>query len=110
MNGWIYICLNRLNTLNTWRPNGFGLTITYDLTQPSVAYRLGAYLSSDNLLLLDEPENGGITQAYDSVAHAKADIAQYVQWYNSEREHSSLNKQTPDEAYSKTFKTFNLAA
>lgn len=43
-------------------------------------------------------------QAYDSVAHAKADIAQYVQWYNSEREHSSLNKQTPDEAYSKTFK------
>ena len=49
-------------------------------------------------------------QAYDSVAHAKADIAQYVQWYNSEREHSSLNKQTPDEAYSKTFKTFNLAA
>ena len=49
-------------------------------------------------------------KAYDSVAHAKADIADYLQWYNSEREHSSLNKQTPDEAYYKTLKTFNLAA
>ena len=48
--------------------------------------------------------------AYDSVAHAKADIADYLQWYNTKREHSSLNKQTPDEAYSKTVKTFNLAA
>jgi putative transposase len=34
-------------------------------------------------------------KAYDSVAHAKADIADYFQWYNSEREHSSLYKQTP---------------
>jgi putative transposase len=48
--------------------------------------------------------------AYDSVASAKADIAEYLQWYNSEREHSSLNKQTPDEAYSKIVKAFNLAA
>ena len=49
-------------------------------------------------------------RAYDSVVHAKNDIAQYLQWYNSEREHSSLNKQTPDEAFYKTVKTFNLAA
>jgi putative transposase len=49
-------------------------------------------------------------RAYDSVAIAQADIAEYFQWYNSEREHSSLNKQTPDEMYFKTVKTFNLAA
>lgn len=49
-------------------------------------------------------------KAYDCVAHAKADIAEYLWWYNSEREHSSLNKQTPNEAYNKIVKTFNLAA
>jgi len=49
-------------------------------------------------------------KAYDSVAHAKADISEYLWWYNSEREHSSLNKQTPDEAYYKAIKTFNLTA
>ena len=49
-------------------------------------------------------------KAYDSVAHAKADISEYLWWYNSEREHSSLNKQTPNEVYNKTAKTFNLAA
>lgn len=37
--------------------------------------------------------------AYDGVAQAKREIAHYLAWYNSEREHSSLNKQTPDEAY-----------
>ncbi len=49
-------------------------------------------------------------KAYDSVAHAKADISEYLWWYNSEREHSSLNKQTPNEVYNKTVRTFNLAA
>ena len=33
------------------------------------------------------------------VAQAKREIAYYLAWYNLEREHSSLNKQTPDEAY-----------
>lgn len=37
--------------------------------------------------------------AYDGVAQAKRKIAHYLAWYNSERPHSSLNKQTPDEAY-----------
>lgn len=37
--------------------------------------------------------------AYDGVAQAKREIAHYLAWYNSKREHSSLNKQTPDEAY-----------
>ena len=37
--------------------------------------------------------------ADEGVAQAKCEIAYYLAWYNSEREHSSLNKQTPDEAY-----------
>ena len=37
--------------------------------------------------------------AYDGAAQAKREIAHYLAWYNSKREHSSLNKQTPDEAY-----------
>lgn len=37
--------------------------------------------------------------AYDNVLQAKREIAKYFKWYNSERAHSSLNKQTPDEAY-----------
>ena len=36
-------------------------------------------------------------------------LAQYLQWYNFERDHSSLSKQTPGEAYNKAVKTFNLA-
>ncbi len=39
-------------------------------------------------------------RAYESVSHAKADIAQYIDGYNSQRGHTSLdNDQTPDAAY-----------
>lgn len=48
-------------------------------------------------------------RAYDTVATARSDIAQYLQWYNAERAHSSLAKKTPNEAH-QNFKTFNLAA
>jgi putative transposase len=37
--------------------------------------------------------------AYDSVSDARAKIAAYLDWYNKERSHSSLDDQTPDEAY-----------
>jgi len=37
--------------------------------------------------------------AYDSVSDARQSIMQYFEWYNGSRPHSSLNKQTPDEAY-----------
>ena len=30
-------------------------------------------------------------KAYDSVSAARADIAEYVNWYNTERPHSSLD-------------------
>ena len=44
-------------------------------------------------------------KAYDSVSQAKTDITTYFSWYNAVREHSSLDKRTPNEAY---FSTFSL--
>lgn len=39
-------------------------------------------------------------RAYDSVSEARADIAEYIDWYNIRRPHSSLVKdQTPDRTY-----------
>lgn len=37
--------------------------------------------------------------AYETVADASSGIAGYIEFYNHERPHSSLDKQTPDEAY-----------
>ena len=34
---------------------------------------------------------------YESVSDAKAAIARYIEFYNSRRPHSSLDKKTPDE-------------
>jgi len=36
---------------------------------------------------------------YESVSEARRDVADYIQWYNTQRPHSSLQDQTPDEAY-----------
>ena len=38
-------------------------------------------------------------KAYDSVAHARASLGQYLAFYNGARPHSSLRARTPDEAY-----------
>ena len=38
-------------------------------------------------------------KAYDSVSAARADIADYIGWYNASRGHSSLADLTPDEHY-----------
>ena len=38
-------------------------------------------------------------KAYDSVSAARADIAEYIAWYNGGRAHSSLDDVTPDEHY-----------
>ena len=38
-------------------------------------------------------------KAYDSVSAARADIAEYMTWYNAGRAHSSLDEFTPDEHY-----------
>ena len=40
--------------------------------------------------------------AYESVTDARAKLAGYFRFYNTERPHSSLGKRTPDEAYSES--------
>ena len=48
--------------------------------------------------------------AYDSVTEARQSIMQYLDWYNQSRPHSSLDQQTPDEAYAVMLPTGKLAA
>jgi len=38
-------------------------------------------------------------KAYDTVAEARASIGRYLSFYNTRRPHSSLDRQTPDQAY-----------
>jgi len=38
-------------------------------------------------------------KAYDTVAEARASLGQYLDFYNRQRPHSSLDRRTPDEAY-----------
>jgi putative transposase len=38
-------------------------------------------------------------RAYGSVATARTDIAEYIDWYNVERGHSSLDDKTPEQAW-----------
>ena len=37
--------------------------------------------------------------AYDSVSHAKASLGRYLDFYNTRRPHSSLDRKTPDQVY-----------
>ena len=48
--------------------------------------------------------------AYDSVAQAKLALARYIDFYNSGRPHSSLDKKTPDEFYFATLPAIKQAA
>jgi putative transposase len=49
-------------------------------------------------------------KAYDSVSAARADIADYLHWYNTQRSHSSLDRLTPDEAYFAGLPQLRMAA
>ena len=48
--------------------------------------------------------------AYDSVGQANAGLTRYIDFYNTARPHSSLDKQTPDEFYFATLPTIKQAA
>jgi putative transposase len=50
------------------------------------------------------------TRVYDSVTEARADIAEYLEWYNMERGHTSLFDMTPDQAYWDQFPALKVAA
>ena len=49
-------------------------------------------------------------KAYASVSAARADIAEYMDWYNAARAHSSLADLTPDEHYFAKRQAMALAA
>ena len=38
-------------------------------------------------------------KAYETVSEARASIGRYLTFYNARRPHSSLDQQTPDQAY-----------
>ncbi len=38
-------------------------------------------------------------RAYDTVSEARTSIGRYLTFYNGRRPHSSLDRQTPDQAY-----------
>ena len=38
-------------------------------------------------------------KAYETVSEARASIGRYLAFYNGRRPHSSLDRQTPDQAY-----------
>jgi putative transposase len=49
-------------------------------------------------------------KAYDSVRTARADIADYLDWYNAQRSHSRLHRLTPTEKYLAALPSPALAA
>jgi putative transposase len=48
--------------------------------------------------------------AYDGVSQARSALVKYFNWYNQSRPHSSLQRQTPDEAYGLLMPTLAQAA
>jgi len=49
-------------------------------------------------------------KAYESVSAARADIADYMSWYNTQRPHSSLERLTPHQKYLTALPKFKQAA
>ena len=49
-------------------------------------------------------------KAYGGVSAARADIADYMNWYNANRPHSSLERLTPNEKYLETLPLMKQAA
>ena len=48
--------------------------------------------------------------AYKTVSEARAGIARYLNFYNTRRPHSSLDRQTPDQAYFNALAPMMVAA
>ena len=48
--------------------------------------------------------------AYDGVTAARTDIAEYFDWYNTQRPHSSLDRMTPEQTYLNLQPKLSLAA
>ena len=48
-------------------------------------------------------------KAYETGAELSKDLTTWFTWYNEKRKHSSLDKQTPDEAYYRRLEQLKLA-
>ena len=49
-------------------------------------------------------------RAYDTVSQARSDLTDYLDWYNTKRQHTSIADQTPDQAYWKLLPSLQVAA
>ncbi len=49
-------------------------------------------------------------RAYDSVSEARTDIAEYIDWYNLQRGHTSVDEKTPDQACWQLLPDLKMAA
>ena len=49
-------------------------------------------------------------RAYDTVSHARSDIAEYLGWYNTKRQHTSIEDRTLDQVYWKLLPPMQAAA
>ena len=49
-------------------------------------------------------------KAYDSVSAARIDVADYLNWFNAHRPHSSLDRWTPNETYIAALRPMRQAA
>ena len=49
-------------------------------------------------------------RVYETVSQARSDIAEYFDWYNTKRQHTSIADQTPDQAYWKLLPPMQAAA
>jgi putative transposase len=49
-------------------------------------------------------------RAYGSVSEARADIAEFIDWYNTQRGHTSIDDKTPDQAYRQLLPDMKMAA
>ena len=49
-------------------------------------------------------------RAYDSVSDARAQLAEFIDFYNTARPHSSLDKKTPEEFYFASLPAIQQAA
>ena len=49
-------------------------------------------------------------RAYESVSHARASLARFIDFYTARRPHSSLARKTPDEFYFDSLSAMKQAA
>ncbi len=54
---------------------------------------------SERKAMIDRTYEEVYLRAYDTVSEARSSIGRYLTFYNGRRPHSSLDRQTPDQAY-----------